>query len=423
MNIPFLSTHRESALTLYRQRCTLQQQTVVEAGLMARNEQQLWVHLQVLSRSEMEPQLPENLESLESQAEAFVDLTSRLLSATATVRETGYNQALDLLSQTGPLRDGAFHALSLLPPPEADTRMLDLYRHKAELRPLLFDLWREQSRAIPTALVSVAELRSHDATLEIAALRYAASQPRIGLELFTAYYQGLLSGAKRPEKSGHLLATALWGGLLRGEQKLAKPLRHCIESETDDDSLYYLLRLGAIVADPDIVPILQKFAEKAPEAAAELLALHGTETALRALLELSQASKQSKPSAGFLEAWHWVSGRSLIVTPRLRIVQPGEKSPPPLPLNSVEWWWQEHHSLLQEGGRLLFGHTLDLKHLFRQSGLQAGRFSNNLLDLLSYSLGSPIGVTAQATQLQRRRVLQQKLSENINNMEEAHAPA
>lgn len=420
MNVPFLSTHRDTALTLYRQRCTLQQQSVVEAGLLARNEQQLWVHLQVLSRSAMDPQPPE---SLESQADAFVYLTSRFLSAVASVRETGYDQALDLLGQTGPLRDGAFHALSLLPPPEADTRMLDLYRQKPELRPLLFDLWREQSRAIPTALVSVAELRSHDTTLEIAALRYAASQPRIGLELFTAYYQGLQSGANRPEKSGHLLATALWGGLLRGEQKLAKPLWHCIESETDDDSLYYLLRLGAIVADPNIVPILQKFAGKAPESAAELLALHGTESALRALLGLSQMSKQSKPSAGILEAWHWVSGRSLIVTPRLRVVQSGEKSAPPLPINSVEWWWQEHHSLLQEGGRFLFGQTLSLKHLFRQSGLQAGRFSNNLLDLLSYSLGSPIGITAQASQLQRRGVLQQKLSENINTMEEAHASA
>ncbi|MGB3225929.1 MAG: hypothetical protein WBB23_24285 [Desulforhopalus sp.] len=422
MNIPFLSTHRESALTLYRQRCTLQQQAVVEAGLMARIEQQLWVHLQVLSRSEMEPQLPENLESLESQAEAFVELTYRLLSPTASVRKTGYDQALDLLSQTGALKDGAFHALSLLPPPEDDTRMLDLYRHKPELRPLLFDLWREQSRALPTALVSVAELQSHDTTLEIAALRYAASQPRIGIELFTAYYQGLLSGAKRQEKSGHLLATALWGGLLRGEQKLAKPLWHCIESETDDDSLYYLLRLGAIVADPNIVPILQKFAEKVPESAAELLALHGTEEALRALLDLSQTSKQSKPPAGILEAWYWVSGRSLIVKPRLRVVQPGETSAPALTLNSVEWWWQEHHSLLQEGGRFLFGQTLSLKHMFRQSGLQAGRFSNNLLDLLSYSFGSPIGVTARATQLQRRRVLQLKSPQDIEK-EETHASA
>ncbi len=384
---------------------------------MARNEQQLWVHLQVLSRSEIEP--PQTFESLESQAEAFVYLTSRFLSATVSVRETSYDQALDLLSQTGPLRDGAFHALSLLPPPEADTRMLDLYQHKTELRPLLFDLWREQSRAIPTALVSVAELRSHATTLEIAALRYAANQPRIGLELFTAYYQGLLSGAKRPEKSGHLLATALRGGLLRGEQKLAKPLWRCIETETDDDSLYYLLRLGAIVADHDIVPILQKFAEKAPESAAELLALHGTEAALRALLDLSQACK---PSAGILEAWHWVSGRNLIVMPHLRLVQPGQKSTPPLSQDSVEWWWQEHHGLLEEGKRFLWGDILDLKHLFRQSGLQAGRFGNNLLDLLSYSLGSPIGFTSHATQLQRRRVLQQK-SPKEKNVEEAHASA
>ncbi len=413
MNIPFLSTHRDTALTLYRQRCTLQQQTVVEADLLAHNEQQLWTHLHVLSGGSTESQPPENA------ADAFVDLTCRFLSADTSMREPAYDQALDLLGQTGPLQEGAFHALSLLPPPEADTRMLELYRQKPELRPSLFDLWREQSRTIPTALVSVAELRSHNTALEIAALRYAASRPHIGLELFAAYYQGLLSGAKRPEKSGHLLATALWGGLLRGEQNLAKPLWRCIESESDDDSLYHLLRLGAIIADPNIVPMLQKFAEKNPDAAAELLALHGTEAALQALLDLSQASK---PSAGVLEVWHWVGGRNLTVTPRLRLVQPDRKSTPQLSPHSVELWWQEHHKQLREGKRFLFGETFCLKNLFRQSSRQAGRFGNNLLDLLSYRLGCPIGVTANATQFQRLRILQQKLPKDIN-LEETHASA
>jgi hypothetical protein len=238
----------------------------------------LWSHLHVLSRYaplEMNPA---------KEAEFFVDLAVRFLAPSATVQQEGCELALSLLQESGPSRQGAFQTLTLFPPPENYPGLLELYRQNKALRPLLFDLWREQSWPVPAGLVSVAELRGHDNELQIAALRYAASQPRIGLELFTAYYQGLLSGAARPEKSGHLLATALWGGLLRGERKLAKPLWRCIESETEQDDLYHLLRLGALMALPEIIPVIKHYGEQHPEAAAELLALHGTEP----VMELSR---------------------------------------------------------------------------------------------------------------------------------------
>jgi hypothetical protein len=408
-----LSSHLDSALALYRQRCNQQQAALVDAQMMARQGQLLLTHLHVLSRSaplEMEPA---------KEADFFVDLAVRFLAPSAEVQEEGYTRALTLLRESGPGRQAAFQALALLPPPEKDSRLLDLYKQDKTLRPLLFDLWREQSWPVPPGLVSVAELRGHDNELQIAALRYAASQPKVGLELFTAYFQGLLSGASRPDKSGHLLATALWGGLLRGEQRLAKPLWRCIESETEPADLYHLLRLGAIMALPEIIPVLKHYGEQHPESAAELLALHGTGPALEALKNLSR-SDEIPP--GVVDAWQWVGGKRLLPGPRLRVVASEGEPAQPLAPNTIEHWWQHDRPQLEEGQRLLLGAVLSTDHLMLQCRTRAGRFSRNLLDLLSYSIGSPLGVTANALQCRRLQAIKQK-SAVAAPAEDEHASA
>jgi hypothetical protein len=392
-----LSTHLNSALALYRQRCQQQQVALVDAQLMARQEQLLWTHLHVLSRCALLEVKPAKEE------EFFVDLAVRFLAPSATAQQEGYDLALSLLQDPGPARQGAFQALAQLPPPEKDSRLLELYRQNKALRPLLFDLWREQGWSVPPGLVSVAELRGHDNELQIAALRYAASQPKIGLELFTAYYQGLLSGAARPDKSGHLLATALWGGLLRGEQRLAKPLWRCIEAESEPADLYHLLRLAAIIALPELIPVIKHYGEQHPEAAAELLALHGTGPALQALKDLSRVGELPP---GVLDAWQWVSGKRLIPGPRLRVVPPeGETATPAS--NTIDFWCQQQPQLA-DGQRLLMGAVFSIDHLVLQCRTRAGRYGRNLLDLLAYSLGSPLGVTANAVQFRRRLAIKQK---------------
>ncbi len=413
MTLTNLSTHLDSALALYRQRIQQQQTALVDAQLMARQEQLLWTHLHVLSRCaplEMKPAKEE---------EFFVDLAVRFLAPSAMVQQKGYDLALSLLHEPGSGRQAAFQALSLLPPPEKDSQLLDLYKKNKALRPLLFDLWRERSYPVPAGLVSLAELRGHDNDLQIAALRYAASQPKIGLELFTAYYQGLLSGAARPEKSGHLLATALWGGLLRGEQRLAKPLWRCIESETKPEDLYHLLRLGAIMALPELIPVIKHYGEQHPEAAAELLALHGTGPALQALIDLSRIG-EAAPEV--FDAWQWVSGQRLFPGPRLRVVSPEGETAPPLTPNTIKHWWQQQRPQLEDGQRLLMGAVLSTDHLILQCRTRAGRFSRNLLDLLAYSLCSPLGVTANAVQLRRWQAIKQK-STLTSPAEEKHVSA
>jgi hypothetical protein len=395
MNIPYFDDHMDSAVLLYRQRCRKHQTALMDAGLMARQEQQLQAHLFVLRR------FAPLFTSPSKEAEFFIDLAARLLSPSEAFQKEGCDHALALLEEEDPARRAAFQALALFPPPEADERLVELYREKKSLRPLLFDLWREQSRTIPAGLVSVAELRGNDTTLQIAALRYAAGQPGIGIELFNAYYKGLLSGAGRPEKSGHLMATALWGGLMRGEKNLAKPLLRCIESETDEKSMYHLLRLAAIMAQPDTIDIIRQYGKKHPEEAAELLALHGTGPALAALYEFGATGDLPQ---GILDAWKWVSGLDLEPGARLRVVPPEGKPGLEPDASSIDHWWQNRPEL-GEGQRMLMGQTLTPGHLADQCRAWAGRFSRNLLDLLSFTIGSPLGVTAGALQMTRRRAI------------------
>lgn len=402
-----LSTHRDSALAFYRQRGQQQQTALVDGQLMSRQERLFLMHLHVLGNGAPLAAKPEK------EAEFFVDLAGRLLAPSDSVRQAGYQRAMELLQEPGPGRQGAFQSLALFPPPQKHAGLLDLYKQNKALRPLLFDLWREQSWPVPGGLLSVAELRDRDTGLQIAALRYAASQRNLGRELFSAYYQGLLSGAARPEKSGHLLATALWGGLLRGEKQLAKPLWRCIESEIDPGDLYHLLRLGAIMALPEIIPVLMHHGEQNPEATAELLALHGTEPALEALRDLTRTALGLP---GILDAWHWVSGRRLTFEPHLRLVSDSEQeSSRPLTPGTIEHWWQRQRPPLEAGQRLLMGAVFSTEHLVIQCRTRAGRFSRNLLDLLSYTLGSPLGVTAGAFQSRRGQAIDRATAPTESN--------
>lgn len=410
MNIPYLTDHVDSAITVYRQRCQLREDALADAGLMARNERLLLTHLHVLGRCAPLSMTPSK------EPEHFMDLASRLLSPSETVRQEGYDMAYSQLEEPGPARRAAFQALAFFPPPKDDERLLALYRRQKPLRPLLFDLWREQSRAVPPGLVSLAELREGDTELQTAALRYAASCPEIGIELFSAYYQDQLTGTGATQKSGSLMATALWGGLLRGERNLAKPLLRCIESETDGKEMYYLLRLAALMALPDAVSIFTQYGKKHPEAAAELMALHGAEPALKALKELGIYDELPP---GILDAWHWVSGRPLVATPRLRLVKSGDQGDPEP--GAIENWWR-HRPPLEADQRLLMGKVLTTDHLIRQCRDRAGRFSRDLLDLLSFSIASPLGVTSGALQVRRQKAIEEKAREAART-EEAHVSA
>jgi hypothetical protein len=398
MNMPNLSDHQDSAVNLYRKLGREQQDAMTDAENVARNEQRLMTYLHFLCRCAPLSITPKR------EADYFIDLAARLLSPSESVKREGCDLALSLLEEPDPACRAAFRALALFPLPEEDESLLALYREKESLRPLLFDLWREQPRPVPAGLMNVAELQGHDTALQIAALRYAAGRTDVGIELFSAYYEGLLSGTVRPEKSGRLMAEALWGGFLRGEQDLVKPLLRSIESETDEKSMYHLLRLAAIMALPDTIAIFKHYGKTHPEEAAELLALHGTEAALEALTEFGITGELP---TGVLDAWRWVGGRELVAGPRLRLVPNETQGDPGSAPGTIEHWWRQR-TRLEEGQRLLLGKVMSTDCLISQCRLRAGRFSRNLLDLLAFTIGSPLGVTADSLQARRRKAIEEK---------------
>jgi hypothetical protein len=68
------------------------------------------------------------------EADFFVDLAVRFLAPSAEARQEGYKLSFSLLQESGPARQGAFKALALLPPPEKDSGLLELYRQNQKKR-------------------------------------------------------------------------------------------------------------------------------------------------------------------------------------------------------------------------------------------------------------------------------------------------
>jgi hypothetical protein len=393
--VPWAQVHWDSAVALFRQRRALTVCAEVDADVVARNEHLLRMHLHVLARCEFsEP-------AVEKAPLEFVMLARRLSSPLEAVRCEGYALAREMMIKGGEAEEGAFAALTLFPETD-DAGMLALYRSHPELRPQLFNLWREQGRAVPTGLLNRAELQGGDETLQAAALAYAATRPEIGVDLFRPYYAHLQSGVA-PRCSGRLVALSLWGALVRGEPGAAEVLRRAVECEDDAEIRFKLLRIAALSADAQMLPVLQRLLEERPTQGARLLALHGSAEAVDILLEaLSQAATMEAVA----RAWSWVGGKTLPQKPRLHAVgQEGGQGVMP-DAECAHAWWSQQRSVLPPEGRMLYGAPLSLPRLYALAQSRAGEAGRDLLDLLAFKLGRPLGISPHAEQARRRSLIQ-----------------
>ncbi len=386
MSVLKLDIHQTTALALFDQRQLYLQQPLVEAQLLLISELDLMCHLQVLR-------------DCQSQWPQAQDPAAIFLQALGQNPE---QQDPDWLCETllagGPEQQALVTALCWQPSLRTTAELVELYQQQSELRPLLFDLWRHRRDQIPTGLTSAAELRSQAISLQSAALRYAASRPEIGHDLFLPYFRDLHSAAPGRDIPGQLLATALWGSLLRGTGRIYETLWRSIERENEPAALYQLLRLGALLATPELPDVLRQYAKEHPAEAAELLALHGTKGAIDTLADLSPTTA-AEPA--FQAAWLWVSGDQLQVEPRLQLV--GKQPPSNRP--SAQDWWHSQRDQLSGEQRLLFGQPLTLERVRVLAGLWGGRYSANLLDLLAWLQKAPVSATERIPFSQRLRLL------------------
>lgn len=390
-----VQTHWESILVLYRQRRALMALPDVDASLLARNESFLRYHLHVLARcAGFEAQA-------QKEAQAFALAALRLSSPDEDVRRRGYEMAHAMLVDGGEAGAGAFAALALMPA-GAGQGLMDLYHRYERLRPRLFALWREQGWEVPRGLLNRAELQGRDEALQEAALTYAAHSPAVGVDLFQGYCRTLLDGGST-KTTGSVLVPALWGAMLRGAPEIGRMLRRAVERETDPFLRCALLRLAALRADADLLPVLRQLLNERPAQGARLLALHGTAEAVDLLLEALDQVKTMEAAAA---VWPWVSGCVLAQKPRLQVVG-GEEGQGLMPdAEAARVWWALQKKTLNDGDRLVFGAPADIDRLQALADQKAGRAGEDLLDLLALKLGSPLDVTATAEQARRRVVLQ-----------------
>lgn len=393
--VPWAQTHWNSAVALFRQRRALIVSAEVDADVVARNEHLLRMHLHVLARCDWSAPQTRKMEQV------FVMLARYLGSPQAEVRCEDYALAREMMIEGGEAGEGAFAALALFPEADAD-KMLDLYHGDPKQRPQLFTLWREQGRVVPRALLNRAELQGRDEALQEAALAYSASRPEIGVDLFRPYYAHLQSGVT-PRCSGRLTALALWGALVRGETGSVEVLRRAVERENDAGIRFELLRLAALSADLQMLPVLRRLLEENPAQGARLLALNGSIEAIEILLEaLSQAATMDAAA----RAWIRVSGTTLPQKPRLQMIgQDGGQGVMP-DAESARAWWSQQRSALPPEGRMLYGEPLSLSRLYALAQGKAGEAGRDLLDLLAFKLGRPLGISPHAEQARRRSLLQ-----------------
>jgi hypothetical protein len=401
MNIPFARLHRDSALALFRLRQGWLSQDETAAGSLGRLERRLRLHLHVLARCRDVDVPPEK------EPETFVHLAARLDSPDEQRRIEGVQTACALLAKGGATGEGAFAALALVAPLEAQGSLLELYCRNGGLRPTLFRLWQEQGAAVPATFLAWDELRRGSVELQCCALEYAAASPAVGPEIFRPFYQPILGGARGAKIPGPLLAAALWGGMVRGEREASRALRRAFELESGVRGDAALLRLAALGGDGELLPVLRRQLETDPVPGAGLLALHGTAGAIDILLE---ALKHPPAMAAVARAWPHLSGFVLPLLPRLRLVGEEEhrESAATLPeARSALRWWEERRN---EGvKRWVAGGSMSAVHLADLAGKKAGRAGSDLLDLLALQLGRPLGISPGAEQARRRTVLQKVL--------------
>lgn len=385
-------SHWDSALKTFRQLRQDRAAPEMDAEVLARHEQFLRYHLWILARCEW--QAPE----VEGTLDAFVVLAARLSSSEDEVRSEGRRSAYEMLIEGGVKGEGAFAALALLPEEDA-AGSFDLYQSHPSLRPTLFDLWREQGRQVPHDLLSPSALNGSDEALLRAALMYAASEPSIGVEFFQPYYQT----PSYTEQGVGVLAAALWGGMQRGDKNLRPVLRRCINKETEPKARFHLARLGALCADPEILPDLLKILKERPEEGACLLALHGTRETVDLLVESLSAAPLMSSVA---QVWGRLSGRPLPMKSRLQVVGREDGGHGSMPDAEVaRSWWQQRRETLKTGQRLLYGEPCSLAGLRLLAEKKAGEVGRDFLDLLALEIGRPLGVSAGAEILKRRNIL------------------
>jgi hypothetical protein len=387
MDLPLRDTHLESAQALYRQRLGWLALPCVSMQAMLDLEHRLRVHLHVLSRC-TDP----GAESPDEAPALFVDLAARLCAPDDAVRREAVALGCGKLEQPGPPADAARDALALYAQANAEEALQATFRDAPEARAAVLEILWAQGMALPSRFFEPATLTALPPEVHAAALRHAARNGEAKLAVFQPYYLLVAFDDGADRTPAEVLQAALWGGLLRGDPDAPDAARAALGHENDPAARGALLRLLALVGDPDAVGLLEAHMDYDSEQALHLLALHGTRRAVDVIVGALDDPRHAQAAA---EAWRLVSGETLPRRPRLSVVggPSGESNvgelPEPGPARAA---WRLKAPGLRASDRWHGGERLTPRLLVDRLLQEAGAGSVDRLDLLCALLGRPVGL-------------------------------
>lgn len=403
MNENYAAKHSENAIDLYELRLSWLNDTEIHANAFESVEERLSIHLHHITNA---PDIdPASAKEPSTEAECFLFLACHLNSQKPQKNSAGYALAYQWLALDPAKAAAAEAALSLYP--EADTsQLLKRYDEQASLRPSLMRLFRKQMQILPQALLHGATSDEASSTeLKIEALHYAAAHPDIGLELFRSHYVPLLSG--NSQFDANLIATALWGGLVRGDAEAHTALTAALSHTSNAQDLPPLLRLAALSGSPDFLPLLLQAAESDPDSGYPLLVLYGQKSVIPELLKALAIAHTIEHAAA---AFEQLTDHSLPRIPRLTVVgeetDPDEAAPEDIPdIKAAHTWWQQNQPNWKAGERWLSGQATPPAHLTHLTKKHAGQFGCDLMALLALSQKTPLNIPSEIWRAKQQQLL------------------
>jgi hypothetical protein len=274
------------------------------------------------------------------------------------------------------------------------------------LRPTLFRLYRKQMQALPIAMVNTAATAETSAdTLKIEALRYAAVNADIGMDVFRTHYLPLLSG--KAQFDARIVEAAIWGGMLRNDPDATRVISVAIAITPSPKYRTQLLRLAALTGAAEYLPLLLQAAESTPATGYPLLVLYGQKSVMPELLKALENARSMEAAAS---AFNQLTDQILPRVPRLTVVgeeeADDEEDAPHIPdIKAARAWWDKHQTNWKADERWLFGKPATTAHLIALTKKHAGRFGQDITALLALSQKAPLNIPTEIWRARQQQLL------------------
>lgn len=412
MSATYTDAHLESAIDLYELRQNWLNESDIYASAFESVEERLNASIYHCSRVltladiELTAEQAEQKKLPSKAPECFVYLASRMNSAKPQISNAGYELAYQWLTLDSGKAEAAEAVLSLylvLDQPH----LLKLYDEQTALRPALFRISRKQMLTLPLALVSSAATAENSSDeLRSEALRYAAAQADIGLDIFRTHYVPLLSG--KTQFNATIVEAALWGGMVRGDADASKAISVALSHAGSAADHEKLMRLAALSGNADFLPLLLMAAENNPDSGYPLLVLFGQKSVMPELLKALEVAHTMEQAAA---AFNQLSDLILPRVPRLTVVGEDaedavEEAPAQIPdIKAARAWWDKHQAAWKVEERWLYGKPTNPTLLTKLSKKHAGSFGRDVLALLALDNKAPLNIPAETWSLRKKQLL------------------